>query len=104
MFQLGRFSSPYFARIESEESLSGQVFCQCKFSIGKSSSVIFCKKKKKKKKTWASDQTIAEMFFKKSIIKPYIERPSWTFCNGKYNVLNYFCYAEFLAYYTRENM
>ena len=47
MFQLGRFSSPYFARIESEESLSGQVFCQYKFSIGKSSSYFLEKKQKK---------------------------------------------------------
>ena len=27
------------------------------------------------------------------------ERPSATFCNGKDNVLNNFCGAEFLAYY-----
>ena len=26
-----------------------------------------------------------------------MERPSATFCNGKYSVLNDFCYAEFLA-------
>ena len=32
-----------------------------------------------------------------------MERPSATFCNGKYRVLNGFCYAEFLAYYMLEN-
>ena len=31
------------------------------------------------------------------------ERPSATFCNEKYSVLNDFCYADFLAYYTLEN-
>ena len=32
-----------------------------------------------------------------------MERPNATFCNGKYNILDDFCYAEFLAYYTDEN-
>ena len=32
-----------------------------------------------------------------------MEKPSATLCNGKYNVLNDFRYAEFLAYYTRED-
>ena len=41
--------------------------------------------------------------FKKSNIDRYVEIPSATFCNGKYSALNYFCYAEFLAYYTLEN-
>ena len=41
--------------------------------------------------------------FKRSNIDRYVERPSATFCNGKYNVLNDFCYAELLAYYTLEN-
>ena len=40
--------------------------------------------------------------FKKSNINRYMERPSATFCNGKYSVLNGF-YAEYLAYYTLEN-
>ena len=40
---------------------------------------------------------------KRSNIDRYMERPSATFCNGKYSVLNYFCYAEVLAYYTLEN-
>ena len=31
-----------------------------------------------------------------------MERPSATFCSGKYSVLNDFCYAEFLTYYTFE--
>ena len=30
-------------------------------------------------------------------------RLSATFCSGKYSVLNDFCYAEFLAYYTLES-
>ena len=33
----------------------------------------------------------------------YIEKPSATFCNRKYSVLNDFCNAELLAYYTLEN-
>ena len=33
--------------------------------------------------------------FKKSNIDCFTERPSATFCNGKYSTLNYFCYAEF---------
>ena len=41
--------------------------------------------------------------FKRSNIDRYMERPSATLCNGKYIVLNDFCYAEFLAYYTAEN-
>ena len=41
--------------------------------------------------------------FKKSNIDRYIERPNATFCHGKYSALNYFCYAEFLAYYTLES-
>ena len=41
--------------------------------------------------------------FKRSNIDRYMERPSATFCNGKYRILNNFCYAEFLTYYTLEN-
>ena len=40
---------------------------------------------------------------KKSNINRYMERPSAIFCNGKYSILDNFCYAEFLAYYTFEN-
>ena len=38
--------------------------------------------------------------FKRSNIGCYMVKPSTTFLNGKYNALNDFCYAEFLAYYT----
>ena len=31
-----------------------------------------------------------------------MERPNATFCDGKFGVLNDFCYVEFLAYYTLE--
>ena len=41
--------------------------------------------------------------FKRSNIDCYMERPSATFCKGKYRVLNDLSYAEFLAYYTFEN-
>ena len=34
---------------------------------------------------------------KNSNIDSYIERPSATFCNKKYSILDDFCYAEFLA-------
>ena len=40
--------------------------------------------------------------FKKPI-DCYMGRLSATFCSGKYSVLNDFCYAEFLAYYTLES-
>ena len=41
--------------------------------------------------------------FKKSNIGRYMERSRATFCNGKYSILDDFCYAELLAYYTIEN-
>ena len=41
--------------------------------------------------------------FKKSNIDRYMERSSAPFCNGKYSILDDFCCAEFLAYYTLEN-
>ena len=41
--------------------------------------------------------------FRKLNIERYVERPSATFCDEKYSTLNEFCYAEFLAYYLREN-
>ena len=41
--------------------------------------------------------------FKKSNNDYYLERPSATFLNGKYSILDDFCYAQFLAYYTFEN-
>ena len=40
--------------------------------------------------------------FKKSNFDRYVERPNATFCNGKCSVLDYFCFVEFLAYYTLE--
>ena len=41
--------------------------------------------------------------FKRSNIDRCMERPSATFCNGKYRVSNDFCCAEFIANYTLEN-
>ena len=40
---------------------------------------------------------------KKFNIDCYMDRPSATFCNGKYSIFDDFCYAEFLAYYTFGN-
>ena len=40
--------------------------------------------------------------FKRSNIDRYMEKPSASFCNGKYSLLNHFCYVKFLAYYTLE--
>ena len=37
--------------------------------------------------------------FKKNMIDRYIDRPNKLFCNGKYSILDGFCYAEFLRYY-----
>ena len=36
--------------------------------------------------------------FKKSNIDRYVERPNAIFYNGKYSVLDHFCFAKFLAY------
>ena len=41
--------------------------------------------------------------FKKSNIDRYMGRPNTTFCNGKYSILDDFCYTEFLAHYTLRN-
>ena len=41
--------------------------------------------------------------FQKSNTDGYMERPSGTFCSDKYATSDDFCYAEFSAYYTREN-
>ena len=45
---------------------------------------------------------IAQIFSRNQILS-VIRKTSATFCNGKYSVLNNFCYAEFLAYYTLDN-
>ena len=37
--------------------------------------------------------------FKRSMIDRYIDRPNNTFKNGKYKVVDSFCFAEFVAYY-----
>ena len=42
--------------------------------------------------------------FKKCNIDPYMQRPSAAFCDGKYSILDNFCYVEFLAYYLLENI
>ena len=54
-----------------------------------------------KEPSWLPDDS--PNIFKRSNIDRYMERPSATFCNGKYIVLNDFSDAEFLAYYTLEN-
>ena len=41
--------------------------------------------------------------FKKSNIDRHGERPSATFCIGKYSILDNFCYKDFLVYYTFKN-
>ena len=38
--------------------------------------------------------------FKRNMIDRYIDRPNRTFFNGKYGVLDRFCYAEFLSHYS----
>ena len=53
------------------------------------------------KKNLANYQTIAQIFSRDPIL--IVIWPSATFRNRKYCVLNDFCYAEFLAYYTLEN-
>ena len=43
------------------------------------------------------------IFKKSNIDDRYMERPNATCCNTTYNILDHFCYAEFLAYYALEN-
>ena len=38
--------------------------------------------------------------FKRNNVDRYISRPNKFFCHGRYQVLDSFCFAEFLAYYT----
>ena len=37
--------------------------------------------------------------FQRNMIDRYIDRPNSSFLNGKYRILDYLCYAEFLAHY-----
>ena len=37
--------------------------------------------------------------FKRNMIDRYIDRPASTFSNGRYSILDSFCYAEFVAHY-----
>ena len=37
--------------------------------------------------------------FKRNMIDRYVDRPNSSFLNGKYSILDRFCYAEFLAHY-----
>ena len=48
-------------------------------------------------------QKVAFFFSRKKKIDRYIERPSATLSNGKYSVLNNYCYVEFLVYYKFES-
>ena len=54
------------------------------------------------KKKSANYRMIAQIFSRNQILS-VIRKTSAAFCNGKYSVLNNFCYAEFLAYYTLHN-
>ena len=37
--------------------------------------------------------------FKRDMLERYVDRPDENFCNGSYDVLNKFRYAEFLRFY-----
>ena len=37
--------------------------------------------------------------FKRNMLDRYVDRPDESFCNGRYGVLNKFCYVEFLRFY-----
>ena len=41
-----------------------------------------------------------ECCFKRSNIDRYFVRPSDSFCDGKYSIIDSFCFAEFTAYYS----
>ena len=38
--------------------------------------------------------------FRRNNIDRYVARPSVSFCDGKYSILDSFCFAEFTAYYS----
>ena len=38
--------------------------------------------------------------FKRNNIGLYLARPSVSYCDGKYSILDSFCFAEFIAYYS----
>ena len=38
--------------------------------------------------------------FKRNNIGLYLARPSVSYCDGKYSILDSFCFAEFTAYYS----
>jgi len=38
--------------------------------------------------------------FKRNIVDRYCDRPNTTFANGRYSILDGFCYSEFLRYYS----
>ena len=38
--------------------------------------------------------------FKRNNIDRYLARPSVSFCDGKYSILDSFCFAEFAAFYS----
>ena len=86
-------SVPYSGRIEAKENLFSCLFVNANLS-------------EERIKVLLSEKELSELpgdspnIFQKSNIDHYVERPRATFCNGKNSVLEDFCYAEFLAYYT----
>lgn len=65
--------------------------------------VLLFEKKTQKLRGYHAIVQVSPNIFKKSNFDYYIERPSVRFRNEKYSVLNKFCHAECLAYYTIEN-
>ena len=95
MFRTGG-SVSYSIRIEAKEYLCGGLFFNTNPRDG---GVQVLLPQKELSKLLDDSPNI----FKKSYIDCYMERKNATFCNRKYSMLDDFCYAEFLVYYTPEN-
>lgn len=85
----------YFARIKAKGNLSADYFVNTNL-LGERHQVL--PPGKKLSKLPANSLNIS----KRSNIDYFMERPSGTFCNGSYRVLNGFCYRDLLGYFTLE--
>ena len=83
---------PYSTRIEAKKNLPGCLFCEYKPFRGKCSGVTFWKK------NLANYQTMPQTYLR-NLILITIWKDQLYYCATK---IQYFCYVEFLVYYTLE--
>ena len=81
----------YFTRTASEKGFSWSAVCKSKFT----------------RRTFENTQEQLNSLpedttdiFQRNSIDRYLPRPLVSFCDGKYNILDSFCFAEFTAYYS----